>query len=139
MGLSRVFVPQETLDQWLTDGRVEIDGELMTLKPEGKRFRLKPAVHFLAEVGGGGDASGLVGRVKDHDQLAGLGGEHYADSVIIDENAYQVAEGFVGEPVVQPPILEIATGETLAAATRAAVGEESASDELELLSRFFLS
>jgi hypothetical protein len=138
MGLSRVFVPQETLDQWLTDGRVEIDGELMTLKPEGKRFRLKSAFHFLSEVGGGGDAPGLVGKVKDADQLAGLGGEQYADSVIIEENAYEVAEGFVGEPVNEP-ILEIATGETLAAATRAAVGDEPTSDELELLSRFFLS
>ena len=136
MGQSRVFLPQETLDQWLTDGRIEVDGETMTLLPEGQQFRLRTALHFLEELAGGGDEAGLVGKVKDLDQLAKLGGEHCADSVILDDNAYQVVEGFVGEPVHDD---SVASGASLAAATRAALGDPTEGDELERLARFFLS
>jgi hypothetical protein len=137
MGVNRVFLPQETLDQWLTDGRVEIHGETMTLLPERQRFLLKTGIHFLSEVAGGGDEPQLVGKVKDLEQIDLMGGEHCADSVILDDNAYQVVEGFVGEPIVDAN--PIASGSDLAAATRAAVGDNGGgADELDLLARFFL-
>ena len=60
----RLFVSQETLDIWMTDGRVEVEGEVMTLLPDGQRFQLKTAVHFLEEVAGGGDDAELIGKVK---------------------------------------------------------------------------
>ena len=31
------------------------------------------------------------------EQVQALSGEHYADSVILGDNAYQVIEGFLGE------------------------------------------
>lgn len=136
-GVNRVFVPQDSLDEWMVEGRVEIDGETMTLQPEGQRFHLKTAVHFLAELAEGGDEANLVGRVKDLEQLAALGAEHCADSVLLGDNAYQVAEGFVGEPI--PAENTAGAGETLAAATRAAVGDDPAAGEIDLLARFFLS
>lgn len=136
MGVNRVFLPQEALDTWLTEGRVDVEGETMTLKPEGQQFQLKSALHFVSEVSGAEDEAKLIGRVKDLEQVAELGGEHYADSVLLGENAYQVVEGFVGEPVVTPEAF--ATGSDLAAATRAAVGEDEPEDELEAITRFFL-
>jgi len=142
MGVNRVFVPQQTLDGWMSEGRVEVDGETMTLMPEGQRFRLKTAVRFMSEVTGGGDAAELIGKVKDLEQLEGLGGEHVADSVILGDNAYEVVEGFVGEPVADAERADepIASGNSLAAATRSALGEDpSQSGELDLLARFFLS
>ncbi|MEM9193322.1 MAG: hypothetical protein AAGF12_29375 [Myxococcota bacterium] len=137
MGVNRVFLPQEALDTWLTEGRVDVEGETMTLKPEGQRFLLKSALHFVDEVGGGEDEAALIGRVKDLNQVTELGGEHYADSVLLGECAYQVIEGFVGEPIVEEEAF--ATGSDLAAATRAAVGDTEPEDELEALTRFFLS
>ncbi len=138
MGVNRVFLPQEMLDVWLSEDRVEVDGDVMTLKPEGQRFRLKTALRFLEELAGGGDEAALVGKVKDLEQLAGLGGEHCADSVILGDNAYQVVEGFVGEPLFEEQAA--ATGSSLASAAQAALGEHtSASDEIDLLARFFLS
>jgi hypothetical protein len=40
-----------------------------------------------------------VGRVKDLEQVAALNGEHCAESVIIGDHAYDVIEGFLGEPM----------------------------------------
>lgn len=140
MGVNRVFLPQETLDAWLTEERVEVEGDVMTLKPEGQKFRLKTAVRFLEELAGGGDSEGLIGKVKDLEQLGELGGEHCSDSVILGDNAYQVVEGFAGEPIFdEAPALGI--GSSLASAAQAALGEMDArnSDEIDLLARFFLS
>ncbi len=125
MANTRVFLPQEILDQWLTDGRVEVQGETMTVLQAGLRFELKTAVRFLEELAGGGDEAQLVGKVKDLEQLASLGGEHCADSVILDDNAYQVVEGFVGEPV-----------ESSNPGPSPTAGTEP-EDELTALSRFF--
>ena len=139
MGVNRVFLPQEMLDGWLSEERVDVDGDVMTLRPEGQKFRLKTALRFLEELAEGGDEAALVGKVKDLEQLAELGGEHCADSVILGDNAYQVVEGFVGEPLFdeQPA----GTGSSLASAAQAALGEEEGtpSAEIDLIARFFLS
>ena len=138
MGVNRVFLPQEALDAWMEKGRIEVEGEEMTLKPDGQRFRLKTALHFMEELAGGGDEEALVGKVKDLEQVVELGGEHAFDSVILGENAYTVVEGFVGEPVFDEEPA-IASGDSLASAAAAAIGESTNDGEIDLLARFFLS
>lgn len=135
---NRLFVPQNMLDQWLSEARVEVEGEVMVTKPEGQRFTLTTAVLFKAEVTGAEDPHGLVGKVKDLEQIAALGGEHYADSVILGDNAYQVTEGFAGTRL-RTEETEIATGTSLAGAARAALGERTGSGEIDLLARFLKS
>lgn len=115
----RLFVSQDTLDQWLSEERVSVDGDVLTLPDEGRGFRLASAVHFVTEVTEAGDPAGLIGRVKDLEELAQMGGEHYADSVLLGEVAYEVVEGFVGSPV--PSAASAQPG-----------------DDVELLARFFL-
>ena len=138
MGANRVFFPQETLDTWLGEGRIQVNGEVLTLTAEGQRFHLRSAVRFLREVAGGGDVTGLVGKVKDVEQLRALGGEHYADSVVLEQNAYEVVEGFVGEPLMDVDAT-VASGDTLAAAARAAIGDEPGTGDIDLLARFLTS
>lgn len=135
---NRLFVPQHMLDQWLSEARVEVDGEVMITKPEGQRFTLTTAVLFKAEVTGAEDVHELVGKVKDLEQIAAIGGEHYADSVILGDNAYQVTEGFAGTRLRSEGD-EIATGTSLAGAARAALGERTGSGEIDLLARFLKS
>jgi len=135
VGKNRVFLPQDALDEWLGGDRAIIEGETLTLKPEGARFHVQSAVRFLTEVAGGGDATGLVGKVKDMAQMEALGAEHVSDSVILGDNAYQVVEGFVCEPLVDD---SVTTGDSLVGAARAATGEGPPSGELDLLARFFL-
>jgi len=134
-----MFVSQETLDNWLTEERVTVEGEVMTLMPEGQRFELASAVHFVAEVADGGDETELVGRVKALDAVAAFGGEHYADSVILEDNAYEVVEGFLGTSLGRDSAQSEPLAHDLAAATRLAVGDRPPSAELDLLARFFLA
>lgn len=133
MPQNRVFIPQEALDVWLSENRVTIDNDLLTLMPEGQRFRLQTAVRFVSEVAGGGDVNALIGTIKDLGQIAAMGGDYSSGSVVIDPDAYEVLEGFVGEPVHD----DVASGDSLAGAARAAMGEPP-TGEIDLLARFFL-
>lgn len=99
---NRLFLSQVALDRWLEAGRAEVAGEELTLLPEGRRFRLATGVHVRGEVTGAGDALGLVGRVKDLEQLAALGGDYSAGSVIVGDLAYEVEEGLLGTPIEEP-------------------------------------
>jgi hypothetical protein len=93
MPTSRVFVPQEALEAWLSAGRVHMVGE--TLFVDGQAFALEGAVRFVSEVAGGADEHSLLGRVKTMTQVDNLGGEHVAASVVLGDNAYEVIEGFL--------------------------------------------
>ncbi len=95
-----LFVSQETLDQWLTEERVNIDDDKMTLLPANIRFQVETALRFLSEVAGGGDESKLVGKVKVLEEVVSSGGEYAAGTVILGDNAYEVVEGFVAKPLI---------------------------------------
>jgi hypothetical protein len=99
MTVNRVFFPQQALDSWLEQGRVALVGDELTITPEGRRFLLTSAVRFMAEVAEGRDPHDLVGKVKDLEQVTLLSGEHSVNSVIIGDFAYDVIEGFLGEPL----------------------------------------
>ncbi|MCB9597191.1 MAG: hypothetical protein H6719_30990 [Sandaracinaceae bacterium] len=133
MGPNRLFVPQGMLDLWLSEDRVEVEGDVMVTRPENQRFVLTTAILIKEEVTGTPDEHGLIGKVQDLEQLASLGAEHYADSVILGDNAYQCVEGFAGTPV---PTETMVTASSLDAAAKAAVGERTSSGELDLLARF---
>jgi hypothetical protein len=96
MSTTRVFLPQDTLEAWLANGRGHVVGETLFLA--GSAFDLESAVRFMSEVAGGGDAQNLVGRVKSLSQIEQLGGEHCSDSVVLGDNAYEVIEGFLASP-----------------------------------------
>jgi hypothetical protein len=102
MASNRVFLPQQALDRWLGQGRVGLVDDLLSIPPGGRRFQLVSALRFMAEVAGNDDPHGLVGKVKSLEQVQALNGEHYSDSVILGDNAYQVIEGFLGEPLPAP-------------------------------------
>lgn len=130
MAGNRLFVSQAVLDRWLGEERVEVTGEELTLLPERHRFDLKTAVLFREEVTGAGDSLGLIGRVKDLDQIAALGGDYASGSVIMGDLAYDVVEGLVGTPVVKP-------AEDLSSAIGGLAGEERPA-ELDALAKLFL-
>ena len=124
MAEHRLFVPQETLDLWMTDGHVQVEGDVLTLASGGQRFQLKTALHVLDEIAGGGDAAGLIGTVRDVEALAAVGGEHVSYSLILNDSAYTVVEGFVGEPLFEgdAPSSYVTTGH----------------DTIDRVARFFL-
>ena len=96
---TRVFFPQSALDAWLDAGRARLVDDRLVL-PGGHALELVGALRFLAEVADGTDPHGLVGKVKTIEDVVALGGEHQADSVLLGDNAYQVAEGFLAAVAV---------------------------------------
>ncbi len=139
MGDNRLFLSQMVLDRWLGEDRVEVDGDVMTTLPDRRGFKIKTAVLFKTELTGAGDAPSLLGRVKDLEQLADIGGDYSAGSVIVGDLAYEVAEGFVGEPIREAPGLRPPSGpHDLAQAMQRATGAGDPTSEVDLLARLFL-
>jgi len=99
MGKNRVFFPQEALDRWLVDGKVEISGSELTIPTERRRYRLVEAVRVVSEEASHTDPDELVGRVKTILFLTELGAELLGDSMVLGENAYRVVAGWLGTPV----------------------------------------
>ena len=96
---NRVFFPQTSLDEWLGENRADIKGEELTLKSEGRRYRIIEAVRVMSEVTGADDPHELLGRVKTRAFLTELGAELLESSMILGDNAYDVVQGFIGAPI----------------------------------------
>jgi hypothetical protein len=92
----QLFISQQTLDTWLEQEKVAFADNRMTIKSDGRSFNLIEAVRFI-QVDGGEDKAGLLGKVKTVESLKGMGAERCADSVIFQEVAYKIQEGFIGE------------------------------------------
>lgn len=98
----KLFLPHKTLEEWSLSEKADlVDGKLL-VKDSKTTHPVSPAVHFSKLVSGE-DTQGLLGRVKDAAQLSALNAEHFADSCIIGEAAYEVVEGYVTEVVAAAP------------------------------------
>ena len=99
MGKNRVFFPQEALDRWLVEGRVELSGSELTIPNERRRYRLVEAVRVMAVEPGYADPDELVGTVKTMLYIVELWAELLGDSMVLNDNAYRVVAGWLGSPV----------------------------------------
>src|SRR5256885_13603293 len=88
-----LFVPQSVLDKWSEQGRIEVDGNVLTILGEKKSFALTSAVRFI-KMEAGDDNPGLLAKVKKTDALKLMGPEHYMGTGILGESAYPGQEGF---------------------------------------------
>lgn len=96
---NRVFFPQGALDEWIADDRVDLRQDELTIRSEGRRYRIIEAIRVVREVTGSADANEVVGKVKSRAFLNELGAEILEGSMILGENAYNVVPGFVGAPI----------------------------------------
>jgi len=99
--MSRLFISVERLEAWTAEGRAALEGDRMTLVELGRKFAMMPAVHFVKATGQDEDPHDLVGRVKSKQSLDSMGAEQFANSVIYQDMAYDVVDGFIGDPL--PP------------------------------------
>ncbi len=129
-----VFFPQEVLDHWVIEGIAELrPGEVLLLK-EGRRFVAEEAVLVLREVTGAADPHDLLDRVKLVADLTEKGAEILEGSMLLGDNAYDVAPGFMGRPAEPFAAFLASPMRKLAKRTSGnAAGPDPASDE-DLLS-----
>ncbi|MBL9014221.1 MAG: hypothetical protein JNL83_08590 [Myxococcales bacterium] len=99
--MSRLFISVERLEAWSAEGRASLEGDRMTLTELGRKFAMAPAVCFVSATGTDHDPYDLVGRVKSKEALESMGAEQFANSVIYNDTAYDVIDGFIGDPL--PP------------------------------------
>jgi hypothetical protein len=99
MGKNRVFFSQAALDQLIVEGKVDLIGDELTLKAEGRRYRILEAARIVSEVSGTADGNELLGKVKTRAYLSELGAELLETSMVLGDNAYEVVPGFLGAPV----------------------------------------
>ena len=95
----KLFIPQETLDSWLSAERVNLEGEMLQLPGAGVVLRLVPGCYFTSVQAGSDETFKLLGKVKAKAAVSALGAEMYMNSVILGETAYEVEVGFVAKPV----------------------------------------
>jgi len=145
-----LFVPQSVLDKWSEQGRIAVDGNVLTILGEGKNFSLTQAVRFM-KMEAGDDAAGLLQKVKTTDALKQMGAEHYMESVILGESAYQVQQGFLADAnalrraaaASTPPAPKAAPApakpaDAPPAAPAAAKADDKKSGEQDMLAQFLL-
>ena len=148
-----LFVPQSVLDKWSEQGRIAVEGNVLTILGENKDFSLTSAVRFM-KMEAGDDTAGLLQKVKTTDALKQMGAEHYMESVILGEVAYQVQQGFLADAnalrraatVSTPPAPKAAAAPApkpaaavpAPAAPPAAKGEDKKAGEQEMLAQFLL-
>ena len=101
--MARLFISQDRLDAWNAENRIEISGDIMTLVEDGRSFEIAPAVRFVKVAGGYEDPHHLLGTVRAEVDLPAMGAEHYLESVILGDTAYDVQCGFLGEPIPRGP------------------------------------
>jgi hypothetical protein len=102
VGVMKLFLPQTQLEEWALGDKADLkDGKLVVMAEGGGSYPATPAVHFVQLVSGE-DTHKLVAKVKTEAQLASLGAEQMADSVILGESAYEVVPGYVTEVAVAP-------------------------------------
>ena len=98
--MSRLFISIERLDNWTAEGRAALEGDRMTLTELNRSFLMKPGVCFVKATGTDSDPNELVGLVKSKEWLEENGGEQFESSVIFRDTAYDVIDGFSGEPLL---------------------------------------
>ena len=103
----KLFLPQAMLEEWATADTADVREHAQVLTGDTVKYPVEPAVHVKALVSGP-DEHQLLRKVKTDVQLAELGAERLADSVVAGESAYDVESGYV----VQVPDAGAAPTET---------------------------
>jgi len=142
-----LFVPQSVLDKWSEQGRIQVDGNVLTILGEQKSFALTSAVRFI-KMEAGEDNAGLLAKVKTTDALKQMGAEHYMESVLLGESAYQVQQGFLADANAlrraaaasqpQPPPPGTPAKDAPGAKPAPASGDEKKEGEQDMLAQFLL-
>ncbi|WP_235685672.1 MULTISPECIES: hypothetical protein [Corallococcus] len=95
--VTKLFLSQAQLEEWALADKADLrEGRLVVAAEGGGDWPLSPAVHVVQLVSGE-DTHQLVSRVKTEEQLARLGAEQMADSILVGDSAYEVVPGYVAE------------------------------------------
>jgi hypothetical protein len=90
----KLFLPQSILEEWASGDRADVHEHALVLSGDPVKYPVEPAVHVKSLVSGP-DEQHLLSKVKTDAQLAEMGAERLADSVVAGDSAYDVESGYV--------------------------------------------
>jgi hypothetical protein len=133
-----LFVPQAALDKLSEQGRVRVEGKVLTLLDStNKSFQLTTAVRFL-KLEAGDDKAKLLNKVKTTDALKQMGAEVVMHSVVLGETAYQVQQGFLADANALRRAVSAAQAAKKHAYPAAGAKKDAHPEEPDLLAQFLL-
>ncbi len=95
-----VFFPQSLLDVLFGDGKLDLDGDDLVVPGAGYRYRVTEALRVTSEVTTGEDPHDLLGKVALRAHLTDqIGAEILGNSMLVEDNAYDIVPGMLGEPI----------------------------------------
>ena len=80
---NRIFFPQDALDEWVADDRVDLNSEELTIRVDNRRYRVVEAVRVLREIT---DGYAVEAAVPWSDLLTTPGGQAMAIALNLDDN-----------------------------------------------------
>lgn len=94
---TKIFVFQDEIEKWVDSKFVDIKSSSLTIDgTEAKTsYTLEPAIYFEKQVAGESDTNNLLGSVLTQNEVKERGYEHFQHSVLINDCAYEVKEGFI--------------------------------------------
>jgi hypothetical protein len=133
-----LFVPQTVLDKWSEQGRVRVEGKVLTLlDATKKKFQLTSAVRFV-KLEAGEDKAKLLHKVKTTDALKQMGAEVVMHSVLLGETAYQVQQGFLADANALRRAVSAAQEAKRQSKEAAGTKKDASAEEPDLLAQFLL-
>ncbi|HSI06169.1 MAG: hypothetical protein ACAI38_13635 [Myxococcota bacterium] len=90
-----LFFTHEMIEQWIDDGEVLFEDDMLTIFEQNTSYKLAPAVR-VTELLSGDDVHGWMGCVLSVEEAQAAGAEHFQGSLIVGDTAYQCEEGFLG-------------------------------------------
>mgnify|MGYP000060703561 CR=1 FL=1 len=82
-----LFISQAKLEEWVGDGKVTFEDNILTILEKQASYELAPAVKILTVLDGE-DIAGLLGHVRTLTKLNEIGGRHGVGRVDIVENRF---------------------------------------------------
>ena len=89
-----LFLSQRTLEAWLDQEKVELDGQTLRLLEDSSHYQLEPALHINVVLDGE-DSQKLSGKTCTLAEFEAAKADCFRNSVVLGETAYEGEEGFV--------------------------------------------
>ena len=89
-----LFLSQTTLEGWLDQEKVELDGETLKLLEDSSCYQLEPALH-IKRVVDGEDTRNLSGKTCTLAELEAADADCFRNTAVLENTAYEGDEGFV--------------------------------------------
>lgn len=90
-----LFITQDSLEELISQGKVQLDGFKLSLTGSSTRYKVDPAAKVLTCEGGPGDPLSINGKIITLKVLSAKGAVIYLNSITIGLHSYLIDQGYI--------------------------------------------